>query len=384
MKNFYTTFDNYDSIKSEIDTLAATNMTHKKDTGVVKEIIARYHPKKIEYTVDKIISVTATAKTIRLKSKNGYLPPFIAGQYINIAVTAQGVQTSRPYSLSSSPLQRDYYEITVRVKKDGFVSDYLLNELKEGDSLTSGGPSGNFTYNPIFMGNKIVFIAGGSGITPFKSIMEYYSGKNPSSEIHLIYGCADPDDIIFKDTLEELAKAPGVFTHIIISNPPEGYQGDTGFITADYIEKCVGNPAEYRYFLCGPEVMYRFCLDELSSKLKIQENHIRREVQTASDSPDQMPGWPENVSPQDMFTVTVKDGKSFKVRAGEPLLNALEKYGVTRISECRSGECSYCRTKLISGNVFYGENAKIRKSDVKFGYIHPCVSYTVSDIEILL
>ena len=65
-------------------------------------------------------------------------------------------------------------------------------------------------------------------------------------------------------------------------------------------------------------------------------------------------------------------------------LRELEKAGVVVPSLCRSGECSTCRTKLISGTVFHPGTELLRKADMRFGYIHPCVTYPVSDISILI
>ena len=74
--------------------------------------------------------------------------------------------------------------------------------------------------------------------------------------------------------------------------------------------------------------------------------------------------------------------KSFEANAGEPLLNSLERNGITVEAACRSGECSTCRVKLQKGEVFEPQEAHVRKSDQKFGFTHACVCYPVEDIEI--
>ncbi len=84
----------------------------------------RIHPNQLELVVNEIIDTKKGAKIIRLVSSNAYLPPFQAGQYINIVFEIDGIRTTRPYSISSSPKQRSYYEITVAEIKNGFVSDF--------------------------------------------------------------------------------------------------------------------------------------------------------------------------------------------------------------------------------------------------------------------
>ena len=101
------------------------------EIGRVGNKISEYHPKSLKLEVSEIIGATADAKTFRLTSENGWLPPFMAGQFINVFTEIDGVRTSRPYSLSSSPAQRGYYEITVARIPTGFVSDYFLNRSEE-------------------------------------------------------------------------------------------------------------------------------------------------------------------------------------------------------------------------------------------------------------
>jgi ferredoxin len=90
------------------------------------------------------------------------------------------------------------------------------------------------------------------------------------------------------------------------------------------------------------------------------------------------------VSPDRLFSVQVKNGKRLKARAADPLLVSLEKGGAVVPSLCRSGECSMCRLKILSGKVFQPAGVAVRKSDRQFGYVHSCAAYPVSDLEILL
>ena len=133
--------------------------------------IAQLHAKELKLVVSAVFDTGKNAKTLRLSSKNGYLPPFEAGQYINIFTEIDGVRTSRPYSISSSPRQRAFYDITVARTEGGFVSDYLLDKVKLGDEFSANGPAGVFRFQPVFHKKHSVFLAGGSGITPFMSML---------------------------------------------------------------------------------------------------------------------------------------------------------------------------------------------------------------------
>jgi ferredoxin len=149
------------------------------------------------------------------------------------------------------------------------------------------------------------------------------------------------------------------------------------------IESVLGDVRDCTFFLCGPAAMYDFVLPELE-KLKIPGRRIRKEVQSAPKRPWEMPGWPEELDEHHIFTVTVAHGKTIQAAAGDSLLTSLEKGGVTKKSQCRSGECAVCRSRVLKGEVFHPGTAKMRKSDMRFGYIHPCVTYPITDLTLLI
>jgi ferredoxin len=140
---------------------------------------------------------------------------------------------------------------------------------------------------------------------------------------------------------------------------------------------------DWTFFVCGPEAMYKFCLPELE-KLSIPARKTKIEVMGTPKNIASHPGWPGNVKAGDVFKVAIKGRKTISAPALEPLMISLEREGVAIPALCRSGECSLCRTKLLSGKVYQPSGVKLRKSDRAFGYIHPCMAYPITDIEILL
>ncbi len=376
--------EGYAEIKKEIGVLKKYPVDRSVERGQVEEIINRLHPKTLNLRLSEIRQETASTTSLRFVSKDGYLPPFQAGQYINIFVEINGIRTSRPYSISSPPNQTGYYDITVRRVPDGFVSSYLLEDAKIGDSFQSTSPSGQFYHNSLFHGDKLVLIAGGSGITPFMSMIRELTDKDINRQVHLIYGSRIEDDIVFKEELKERSKGHQNLTvSTVISDPSQGYSGVTGFITADLIKELVKDTSDKMFYVCGPEVMYTFVLAELA-KLKIPKRRIRVEVFGPPSDVTKQPAWPENITKDTFFQISLKNGLTLKARACEPLMNSLERFKITLTTSCRSGECSLCRTKLLSGKVFHPNGVKLRKSDRAFGYIHPCMAYPLEDLEILI
>jgi len=355
---------------------------YTKEPDLVKRIVESLHPERMYLKVKEIIDETPSTKTFRMVPTRGKLPPFRAGQYVNLFVNIGGVLTSRPYSISSSPTQTEYIDLTVRRKEGGFVSNYLLDEVKVGDEFETTGPAGQFYYEPLTDGKNLVFLAGGSGITPFMSMIREVVEKGLDLNIWLIYGSRVPDDVIFGKELEKIAEQnPNINYVLVISEPPENWGGVCGFINRDIILEQVKTVEDKTFYLCGPQAMYTFCEKELEA-LRVPRRKIKREAYGPPDDVTQEPGWPKGLSPDTEFTVEVVGRKTFKARAGEPLMNSLEREGIVIPAVCRSGVCTTCRTKLLSGEVFMPSSVTLLEADKKFGYIHPCMAYPISDIKI--
>jgi len=346
---------------------------------MVEKAVSSFHPDRVSLRVHEIIEETKTTKTIRLMATEGTLPHFRAGQYVNLFCNIDGIVTSRPYSISSAP-KKEYWDLTVRRVEGGFVSQFLLDRLKVGDCLQSTGPAGSFYQEPLTDAKELVFLAGGSGITPFASIIRSNAEKHTGYEIHLIYGSRKPDDVIFLEELKCIEEAnPWFKMDLVISEPPQGYDGPKGLLDRETLENLIDSFDDKTFYICGPEQIYPLCEGALLS-LGVPRRRIRREFYGPPKNVTEEKGWP-SISPDTVFKVEEKrTGKTFEARAGEPLMNSMEKAGLVVEALCRSGECSVCRTRLISGKVFVPERVSKRWVDEIAGFIHPCMSYPLSDL----
>lgn len=343
----------------------------------------RLHSKSLSLLVSSISDTGKNAKVIRFVSENGYLPPFEAGQYINIFTEIDGVRTSRPYSISSSPKQRAYYEITVARIKDGFVSDFFLDDIKVGDRFEANGPAGVFRFQPVFHSRKSLFLAGGSGITPFLSMTREIVDVALDRDVVLLYGCRSSKAALYDEELRAYSeKYPNFKYHLIVSDEDDSWNGETGFIDRNLIKRLVPDYAERTCYICGPQVMNDFCKKELE-ELGFPEKQIRREMFGTRRDIQNEPGWPENLTGDEVFNVKIGE-RIIPAKSGESLLTALERSGVRMNVCCRSGECSLCRVKLVDGKVFLSKGVLQRYADEKYGYIHSCKAYPISDLEIII
>jgi len=347
-----------------------------------RRTVAALHPRQMCLRVVEVIQTSPTSKCIRFERTDGALPPFRAGQYICLHCRIGDVLTSRPYSISSAPGQ-PWLEITVREVAHGFVAPHLLQEIEPGDELTSSGPLGHFYREPLIDGNDLVLLAGGSGITPFMSIIRRQQELGWPLKITLLYGSRVADDVIYGDELRALAADNDHFhCAIVLSEPPPDHDGLSGMLDADLIRSEVGSSEQRTYYLCGPPVMLSYCLGELRS-LGIPPERIRQELSGPPADITEAEGWPADLDPEQAFVATV-NGRTIPVRAGEPLINSLERHGIVVPAQCRSGECSACRTRLLAGEVFSAPVHGRREIDEQFGYIHACNSYPMSDLELVV
>ncbi|MGV9314499.1 2Fe-2S iron-sulfur cluster-binding protein [Streptomyces sp. NPDC003691] len=377
-------FDGADDVVAEIERRAGAaadaGARHPDDAWAEA---AAYHPKDLALTVSEVVDETPTAKTLRLRATGGGpLPSFLAGQYISLTVRIGELVTSRAFSISSSPADRDHWDLTVRRLRGGLVSNHLLDTTAPGDEFTSDGPIGTFFHDPLFHGDDVVFLAGGSGVAPAMSMIRDILDHGLNRRMTLVYGSRRADDVIFREELDRIARErPDVLTvHHVFAEPDPGGTGTPGPLDAALIDKLVGPLNGRMTYLCGPPGRYAPLVAQLRS-LGQPRRRIRLEANSVALPPPADPRWPAGADPAGTVTVTA-GGRSFRVPRGRPLLDSLEENGLRPQASCRSGECALCRVRVCSGQVFHAEEAKLRRSDRDFGYAHACVSYPLEDLEI--
>ncbi|MFX0043903.1 MAG: flavin reductase family protein [Candidatus Hodarchaeota archaeon] len=360
----------------------------------LENLCNRIHPEKQMLQVSDIQQLSHDTKLYRLISANPnkLLAPFRAGQYIGLTVEINGVRTSRAFSLVSSPNQLAYYELGIKRKEGGFVSPYILDNIKVGDILEATDPMGNLYYNRVFHGKDLIFIAGGSGITPFISMLRDISERMLPLNVWLIFGCLTEKDILFRKALQDIkSRRSNIRVKYILSEPEPGWTGACGFITKEEILNEIGSVANKYFYVVGNRPMYFFIEEQLKA-MGVPRHRIIYEAFGVPDDIIEVIGWPENIDASKKVNISVeffKQGKkqkeTFEAQCIEPILNSLERekeLGLEVNNGCRSGECALCRTKLVSGKVFVPPEVIIREIDQEFGFIHPCISYPLTDIHL--
>ena len=189
-----------------------------------------------------------------------------AGQYI---MAKMGATLFRFFSISSSPTETGYIEFTTRMSGSDYKN--ALDMMKTGDSIHISGPFGRFTYNPEY--KKIVFLSGGIGITPIRSIMEYVSDKKIDADIVLLYGNKNEEGIAFKKDLDEISAGKNMKVIHVLSDPGPAWTGYRGYISKDIIAKEVTDYMERQFYIVGPPGMVA-ALTKALDEMKIAKENI--------------------------------------------------------------------------------------------------------------
>ena len=326
--------------------------------------------------VGGIFIETPSVKTFRfLPSPNGRFLPFtfVPGQFLNVAFWIGGARMNRSYSISSSPTQREYVELTVRREPRGAVSRHIVDLLKIGDKIEAGGPVGRFT----FIGTEadsIVLISAGVGITPMMSITRYLTERSWAGDIFFIFTCHAPGDFIFANDLAALARVNPKLRVLVTISRVEGtdWKGPRGRITKEWLTESVPDLASRRIHLCGPPSMME-STKAMLTELGVPPERLKTEAFGAV-KPAPAPGTTAKPpAPATGPLVTFSSNhKSAKIHESQTVLELSEELGIGIEFSCRVGTCGLCKVKMTSGEVEMEVQDALSADDKTKGMILAC------------
>lgn len=336
----------------------------------------RLHPGYMEAELTQIrkLSPTMSELTFRRTDKDQF-PFFRAGQYVSLQVRIEDSLVSRPYSIVSTPKDALKNKLVLGIENAGLVSGYLCEKAAVGDRFLLTEPSGEFHYETLRDQKDIICIAGGSGITPFLSMAGSMVDGTEPYRMTLFYGARTREQLVYKEEIDALCKKGLRAVYVLSDEQCEGFAH--GFVTASLISQ-YANIENSTFFLCGPQAMYDFVYGELSSyNLPIKAIH-----KDATCTPDRAVENPRTFR----LTVHMRDQVfTIDAKENETLLTAMERAGLNAPNKCRAGGCGYCHSKWVSGKYFVAEGRDGRReADKKFGFVHPCITYPMEDMEIVV
>ncbi len=199
---------------------------------------------------------TPDVKTFRVVTPDG-VKPFIhkPGQCAMLSIPGVG---EAMFSITSSPTNEEFMEFSI--KKCGCVTEWL-HSMEPGQQITIRGPYGKpFPVDDEFVGKDMLFIAGGIGLAPLRSVINYCRHyRDRYGKIDIVYGSRSKDDLVdYKEIIEEWQTDEGVNVHLTIDREQEGWDGHVGFVP-NYVKE-LGFDTNKIAILCGPPIMIKFTL----------------------------------------------------------------------------------------------------------------------------
>ncbi len=325
--------------------------------------------------VSHVESSTESAKIISfeipkdLESAYKYFP----GQYVIVHKVGEAT-TKRCYSICSKAGSAGL-QIGVKKVEGGKMSPFLVDDLKEGDTLSVSYPEGNFRLlTDSLSPQSYVFIAAGSGITPIRSMIDHVLQNEPRSKVTLIYGNRDKENIIFGKYFDEIQDKKQVSIVHCLDQVDEAWEGERGILSqeklAELITKYVENISKSKYFVCGPPAVLSNAEHSLEL-LNIKKSNIFLEYFTIESSAD----GPQNTEPALVEVNTPTGRNSIPVEPGESILDATIRNGLGLPYSCKQGICSSCKQKKVSGPVQVLQDFGLSEKEKEEGYVLLCQSF---------
>ncbi len=213
--------------------------------------------------------MTATEKFFRIYPEDGMPLGHSPGQFVQVSVAGVG---EAPISICSAPDDKNTFELCVRTV--GNVTNALHN-LEKGDIVGIRGPFGKGFDPSKMMDRDILFIAGGIGLAPLRSLINYVvdlDHRSSFGKVTILYGVRTPKELLFKDELAQWKQRDDLDLKVTVDRGDESWTGHVGVVTTLFRDIDI-SPANTVVAIVGPPVMYRFVLLEVFNK-KVPENQI--------------------------------------------------------------------------------------------------------------
>ncbi len=338
--------------------------------------------------VKEVIKETPEAVTISFWHPLSEMIKYHPGQFLTLIVSPEGQKIRRSYSMCSSPHMDTAPAVTVKRVPGGLVSNWLIDNIKEGDFIEVMEPMGHFMVQPDARNARtVVLIGAGSGITPLISMAKSILKVEAESRVILLYGNRHENSIIFRDKLDELAvQFAGRFEiKHILSQPLGEWQGAAGRLNQSQILKFLEEitdlqPNQAEYYLCGPEGL----MEEAKSALAILKVHpdlIHKEsFITSHTTHGEVTEQEDDGSLKTQEVTVLYEGSEYKftVEPHQTVLEAALELDIDLPYSCQAGMCTACMGKCISGKVHLDEDDGLTKSELAAGYILTCVAHPLS------
>ena len=301
---------------------------------------------------------------------------FIPGQYLNIHIENGGKKHVRSYSICSGI--NEPLAIGVKAVENGLVSNYLVNQIKAGDSIQVDFPMGNFKLTDDL--KSIVCFAAGSGITPF---MSFAKSLKSDQKMRLFFGNATKESTFFLSDLSTMTNPSTTFTYTkaVYEDTRSGRLDKK--LVSELIKEELSLLRADGFFICGPEEMI-LSIQEVLLVFGVPKEKIHFELFTTPvlikaesklDSSNTFKGVSQ--------VSAILDGDIQRIELkseGASILDALINSGMDAPYSCKGGVCCTCKAKIIEGSAKMDINYSLTDQEVQDGYILTCQAHPTSEV----
>jgi 3-ketosteroid 9alpha-monooxygenase subunit B len=330
---------------------------------------ARHHYHDLR--VARVIRETPDSSSIvfEIPAAVAHLFDYQSGQFLTLQVPHAGKTLYRCYSLASSPAVEKEHKVTVKRVADGRISNWLNDNLKEGDVVKVLPPAGHFVLGA--EEKDLLLFAGGSGITPVISILKTALASS-ARRVRLVYANRDEASVIFRQELDELAARYGDRLEIV-----HRLDVREGFVDDAAVRAQIEGRTDRECYICGPGP-YMDTVERtlLAAGIPAAAVHIERFLSLENES-EEVSG---HAGPMRRVRLSLDGAEhTIEVREGETVLHAAKRAGLEPPSSCESGFCGCCMAKLGCGKVHMLHNDFLSPAELEEGWVLTCQSVPETD-----
>lgn len=336
-----------------------------------KEFYADNSPKQLLMTCVEREEIARDFMTFWLEPQHGETPVYQPGQHLPISIEIDGERVARRYTLSSSPSRLGRLAISVKRIDGGRVSNWLVDNLQVGDTLSCEEPDGSF-----HLGNKqglpMLLLSAGSGVTPMMSMLRYLSDHDQIKDVVFYHQCRSVEDIPYKAELDELKrKHEGLTVFFSLSQAPIDWFGLKGRLSLSHLKQ-IRNPGQRQVFVCGPDGFMQKAKN-LLFKQGLPESCYHQEAFGVA-----------TISKREPKAVTISvNGNLFTGDNQKTLLEQAEDAGLPIANSCRAGLCGACKVTVESGKVHQPDVPALQDHERHMGVVLACCSVPETDVEVV-
>jgi sulfhydrogenase subunit gamma (sulfur reductase) len=218
-----------------------------------------YLPMRAEVT--SVRKLTGMEMLFGIRLSDGRALGHDPGQFVQVSVPGVG---ECPISICSSPTRPETFELCIR--RVGAVTE-ALHRLEAGAEVGIRGPLGQGFDVRELTGKDILIVAGGLGIAPVRSLVQYILDERERfGQFHLLYGARNPSELLFRDDLTRWRENDGVNLLVTVDEPDEQWRGKSGVVTRLFTELPRLDPGHTQVVIVGPPVMFKFAVLEVLAR----------------------------------------------------------------------------------------------------------------------